>query len=34
VALASPKVSAGIYAAIALFYVLESSIFGDSEGPT
>ncbi len=34
VALVNPKVSAGIYAAIALFYVVESSIFGDSEGPT
>jgi uncharacterized membrane protein len=33
VALASPVVSAGIYAAIALFYVVESSFFGDSEGP-
>jgi uncharacterized membrane protein len=34
VALVNPKVSAGIYAAIALFYVVESSMFGDSEGPT
>jgi len=34
VALVNPYVSAGIYAAIALFYVVESSIFGDSEGPT
>jgi TMEM175 potassium channel family protein len=34
VAFASPQVSAGIYAAIALFYVVESSLFGDSEGPT
>ena len=33
VALVSPQVSAGIYAAIALFYVVESSFFGDSEGP-
>ena len=33
VAIVSPKVSAGIYAAIALFYVVESSFFGDSEGP-
>jgi uncharacterized membrane protein len=33
VALASPVISAGIYAAIALFYVVESSFFGDSEGP-
>ena len=33
VALVNPYVSAGIYAAIALFYVVESSIFGDSQGP-
>ena len=33
VAFVSPQVSAGIYAAIALFYVVESSFFGDSEGP-
>ena len=33
VALVNPYVSAGIYAAIALFYVVESSFFGDSEGP-
>ncbi len=32
-ALVSPYVSAGLYAAIALFYVIESSIFGDREGP-
>ena len=32
VAFVSPQVSAGIYAAIALFYVVESSFFGDSEG--
>ena len=34
VAFANPQVSAGIYAAIALFYVVESSFFGDSAGPT
>jgi uncharacterized membrane protein len=33
VALVSPYLSAGMYAAIALFYVIESSFFGDSEGP-
>jgi len=32
VALANPYVSAGIYAAIAVFYVIESSIFGDRSG--
>lgn len=31
VALASPLASAGLYAAIAIFYVLESSIFGGRE---
>jgi uncharacterized membrane protein len=33
VAFANPYISAGLYAAIALFYVVESSIFGDREGP-
>jgi len=34
VALVNPYVSAGIYAAIALFYVVESSFFGDRQGPS
>jgi uncharacterized membrane protein len=33
VAVWNPVVSAGVYAAIALFYVVESSFFGDREGP-
>jgi len=33
VALANPYISAGLYAALALFYVIESSFFGDREGP-
>jgi uncharacterized membrane protein len=33
VAFANPYISAGLYAAIALFYVIESSFFGDREGP-
>ena len=32
IALVNPYVSAGIYAAIAVFYVIESSIFGDRQG--
>jgi uncharacterized membrane protein len=32
-ALLNPYVSAGLYAAIAVFYVVESSLFGGSEGP-
>ena len=34
IALVNPYVSAGIYAAIALFYVVESSFFGDRQGPS
>jgi TMEM175 potassium channel family protein len=33
VAVWNPVVSAGLYAALALFYVIESSFFGDREGP-
>jgi len=33
VAVWNPVVSAGLYAALALFYVVESSFFGDREGP-